>query len=150
MEPCSHLQQRSNTSMDLRMPFSRLRDSGQQLEQGRFACAISPDDAHHFAARDLEGYVLQRPNRLVHALGLLRSRASEGRLDTSEGCINRVGQAITQRLVPLPLADAVALPQILNSNCDIAHTTSANVLSVRRKYISPPTSNTTKIGRASC
>src|ERR1043166_1922428 len=121
MKPCSHLQQRSNTSMDLRMPLGRFRDSGQQLKQGRFASAISPDDAHNFAARDLEGNVLQCPNWLVHALGILRSRASEGRLDTPERRTHRVGQGVAQRLVPLPFADAVALAQILNSNRDIVH-----------------------------
>ena len=72
VEARPHLQQRPHPPVDICRAARRLRDPGQDLQQRALARPVPPDDAHHLAALDLEGYVLQRPDRLFRIIRPIR------------------------------------------------------------------------------
>jgi len=64
MKARAYLEQARNSSADSNATRGRLGDAREDLQQSRFACAVSPDDADDFAARYFEIDVLQCPERL--------------------------------------------------------------------------------------
>ena len=61
MKPSADFKQAGETPLDLHASLSRLGNSGEHLQQGRFAGAISSDHAHGLATFDLKAYILERP-----------------------------------------------------------------------------------------
>src|SRR5664280_1644350 len=104
VEAGAHLEQASDAPVQLDAPLGRLGDAGQDLEQGGFTGAVAADHADDLARRDLERDVLERPDRLLGAPA------------ATEGSRHGVGNAFAQRLVPHPLADAVALAEAADAD----------------------------------
>src|SRR6185312_2978723 len=96
----SHLQQCAERSVDLRGPFSGIRDVGKDLEQGRLASAVTADDTDDFTSSDLERDVFQRPEKV-------RRRLTRAKRFGDDAC-----NGVTKRLVALALrTDSVALAE---------------------------------------
>ena len=60
MEAGADLQEAADPAAQLDAPGGRRGHPGQQLEQGRLAGAVAPDDADGLADGDLEVHVAQR------------------------------------------------------------------------------------------
>jgi len=64
VEAGADLQEASHATIHDDLAGGGLGDAGEDLEQGGFARAVSPDNAHHVALLHVEGDVLQRPDSL--------------------------------------------------------------------------------------
>src|SRR6266852_3210079 len=102
MEACPDFEQAAHSSLDFRRPRSGSRDSRQQLQQSRLARSVPPDQAYHFALLNLEGDVLERPEKFARRSAQAIHRRTK-----------RPRQHIAQRAVPLALADGVSLAQLI-------------------------------------
>ena len=81
MEAGADLQQRADAAVELGAAGGRLRDPREDLQQGALAGAVAADDADDLAALDLEGDVLEGPERVRFA-GARRRRRSVVRAST--------------------------------------------------------------------
>src|SRR5580658_6207550 len=70
MKPGADFQQAGHATFDPDSAFSRFRDSTQNLKKGRFARAISPNDANQVPLLDVKRYLFECPE------AFLRSRMS--------------------------------------------------------------------------
>ena len=135
MKTRPYLQQRPDAAVDLNPARCRPCDPRQDLEQRALARSIPSDHADHFSTPDLEADIVQGPDAGVAAVRPAPG-ASCRRTDVPERRVDRVRQCVTQRPVGLTVPDTVALAQMINAYCDIAHgchTRSANVFSIRAK-----------------
>src|SRR4029453_11010188 len=93
-------------------------DTREDLEEGRFPCPVTPNHADDLARFDFQRDVFQRPEMVGSRM--LRSWRSEPR-EKVEGRFDGVGHHIPQRVVTLPLPEAITLAQMLNANNDVTH-----------------------------
>jgi hypothetical protein len=61
MEPCTDLEQRADAAAHARNAACRLRDPGQDLEQGGLTCTVAADDSHDFTLIHVEAHTLECP-----------------------------------------------------------------------------------------
>src|SRR5262249_4557840 len=131
------LEQTGDAGSDGDAPLARLGDARQDLQEGRLAGAIAPDDAEHLAALNLEAHVLQRPEFLGR-LAAYNGTAAR-RTDRPFPHIARCPRGnVTQGRIALALdlvANDVFLAESFGADHDITghQTRSANARSVRRK-----------------
>src|SRR5215471_18717594 len=64
MEACADLQQACHTPAQCHPPFSRLRDSTEDLEKGALASTVPPNNSDDLTLVRFEVYVLKRPKFL--------------------------------------------------------------------------------------
>ncbi len=121
VEAGADLQQAGDPAADFGPSAARLGNSGENLEQGRLAGPVAPDDPQHLTLAHLEGDVAQRPQ---HAFGRLGVRF---RIDVIEPVERAVLAVVADRLpyevehghaeIVLDLllqADAVAFAQVVD------------------------------------
>src|SRR5579872_2346451 len=68
MKAGTNLQQRSHSSPDANLSPGWLGNAAKDLQQGAFACPVSPDDTYSFTGLYFEIDILQRPKLLLAAL----------------------------------------------------------------------------------
>src|SRR5690606_11793969 len=96
-----------------------LGDARKDFEQGAFACAVAPDDAHDFPMLDLKGNILQRPDGLA---ATARCFAAHHAAHTLEGHFHGVNDGFADSSVfLLRPADAIHLAETYCTHCNIAH-----------------------------
>ncbi len=78
-------QKAAHASIEVYLPRRRLGNTGKDLQQCAFACAIAPDNTDHFTGLNLKGDVPQRPECLA--------------LGTLQGMPERVNQRFCHRCV---------------------------------------------------
>src|SRR5258706_8190616 len=64
VESGSHFQQGRNAPLNLDIPFSRVRNLRQDLEQRALSRSVFPNDADNFSLVDVERHILQCPDRI--------------------------------------------------------------------------------------
>src|ERR1700739_1061304 len=55
MKSCTNLKQAPHPAIQFDLPLSRMRNQREDLEQGRFATAVAPDNPQHIPWHHLEG-----------------------------------------------------------------------------------------------
>ena len=92
MKSCADLEERPGTSVDIRMPVTRLRDPRQNFQQRALPSTVPADDPNRLTTLDFERKILEGPQflRCPLRLSLPRQQISCSR-----------HQAISQRLIPL-------------------------------------------------
>ncbi|OQA42175.1 MAG: hypothetical protein BWY52_02294 [Chloroflexi bacterium ADurb.Bin325] len=108
VEAGTHLQQRADPAVDLRPAAGGLGDAREDLEQRRLARAVAADDAHHLAAPDLEGDILERPELV----------GGGGGMPAAEYAAQRIAQGV---VALLERADAVELGEVFDPDGDVGH-----------------------------
>src|SRR5229473_5047363 len=76
MEACSNFQKTANPPAQFDTPPRRLRDAAENLQQGRLARSVPPDQSDDFSRLDIEGHVTKRPEFLdrVKRVGCIVAR----------------------------------------------------------------------------
>ena len=117
MEAGADLEQRAHAPLEHDPSLGGRGDARQDLEQGRLAGAVVPDDSYHLARSDVEGDVPQRPDHVVGLVAIIEARqplqpsqvAQRGAHPAEQGTAHRVGTLLLG-------ADAVDLGQALDAN----------------------------------
>jgi len=65
VEARTDLEKRADAAFKVDLALGGGRDSGEDLEEGALACAVSTDDAHHLSAIHIEVNVLEGPECVV-------------------------------------------------------------------------------------
>ena len=132
MEAGADFEQRSHPAVDLDAAFGRLGDSRQDLEQRALAGAVAADDPDDFSRGTSND-----TSRSAHRRSALSAACAEPFGETTiapcERARHRIGNRVAKGAIPLA-PQAIPLAEPLDSDRDVAHTTSANVRSIRRKY----------------
>ena len=131
MKSSAYFQHRPYSPANDRPALGRIRDPGEDLEKGRLSCAIPTNDTDDIALLHFKTDISERPNRFMviadrrPVIRPLAKRPSHG-----------IHNAIPQGLISATMAaNPILLAQLFHGNYRVthAHTTSAKVLSVRRK-----------------
>jgi len=89
------LEQRRHASPDLRPPFGRVRDAGEDLEQRALARAVQANDPEDLAMGNIERYIPERPE-----MGLPRGTPREWRPESSFSSRETSARAHRRRFAP--------------------------------------------------
>src|SRR5215471_10435112 len=124
MKAGAHLEQACNASAHNCTPPIGLGDAAQDLEQCRVSRAVPPDNAEHLAALDLKGHIVQGPELLdlialddLPTANEIEALASEiSRLARDDVAQHGIGLALAR-----PMANEVALREVLNCDGDVGH-----------------------------
>jgi hypothetical protein len=126
------------------LPGRRAKNSGQDLEGGRFARAVTADDAERLAGAHLEGEVAERPE-LIGPEHVGRVAVAAEPDQTAADCREQIPEAVMELAAPEPLGDTLGRDE---SRASVAHTYSANANSARWKSTaateSPPNAQATE------
>src|SRR5215471_20708840 len=112
METRSHLQQRCNTTTNLRETGGRFGDSRQYLQKSTLACTVAADETDYFSSLDLHRNVFESPK------DIRRFCVSFTRLEKTR---NAHGNLVAQSVVVILRADGELLRKIFCTYNDITH-----------------------------
>src|SRR5437867_12986637 len=123
MKPSAYFEQTGHTSTKSNAAGRRLGDAGQNFQKRGLTCAVTPDDANHFARFDLKGDVLESPEVLGARNGTSPVTQALGKLETKEPLCpfrNHVSQGGVL-LAPRLVIEAVFLTEVFDCNDMGAH-----------------------------
>ncbi len=113
MKSRANFEKGANPSAHADSSRRRFGDTGENLEQGAFASAVAPDNAEDSAFLQIEGDVLQRPDKiLIHA----SVRLSDHRLRQTKGRVDCVHDHVAQHVITelrLRRADFILLADVV-------------------------------------
>ena len=116
MKARAYLEQARNSAADSNATRGRLGDAREDLQEGRLARAVAPDDADYFALGYLEGNVFQGPEGLRFQISDFRFLIAE---TTKGDCIC---QHVSKRPMAIRLmADDVFLAEVFDSDHGVRH-----------------------------
>src|SRR5262249_51262591 len=111
MKSGRHLDQGTETAIDLYRSRVWTKDARQDLEEGALARSVRANDAHDFAASELKVNVLQCPEFVFAETLLPRAMADQA--------ARQRRHQIPQRV--MDLAPMELFPQVINLNSGVAH-----------------------------
>src|ERR1700730_14147097 len=130
MKSCTNLKQASHPAIQFDFSLGRMCNQREDLEQGRFAAAVAPDNPQHIPRHHVEADIAQYPYVspfIVAAVVLTRIESTQRRFHFRD---NDLAQAV----VSSALTETVALahPPHLDHGQHMDQITSANCRSIRR------------------
>ena len=137
MKAGADFQKAGDASENPHAPARWLGNPAEDFEQGALAGAVAPDNAEHLAPADVEADILERPIFLdlvarheLSALQQVEGLAREGARPAADRIAQR-GIALARRR---PMADQIALGQILGGDDDFGHAASLFKSGPRRTF----------------
>src|SRR5271170_1043600 len=97
MKTGADLEETRNASLDFNLTGSWPRHAGEDFEQGRFACAVAPNNAENPSPFDFKADVLQGPELLPHVTGMMLFTYLSGRVWRTAYTSPPAGDIVLQR-----------------------------------------------------